>query len=350
MRTLSLTRTTLLATALTAALAAAAGHPTDSLIQAERDFSALSVEKGMRTAFLANLADDAILFRPGPINGMQSWQARSEVPGRLAWGPGYVEISGAEDFGFSFGPWEYRETADAKSGDFGDFLTVWRRDARGAWKVALDCGISHENPNHGVDLEPALGPMHAPPDTNAWRHGGLEAGGSVGHGGVGVAGGTGGFGISFGGGGFGLGVGGYTGYWRSPLDYEHDKTAHENNNLMTADRTLGFNVKKTGWAKAYAAVSAPDLRYYRSGAQPMLGIDDAAAANASRTRDVTWDYRGNGMSKSWDMGYVYGLAIARTKGQSKPDTSAFVHFYRVDEAGKWKLMADWEGAFPKRKP
>ena len=51
---------------------------------------------------------------------------------------------------------------------------------------------------------------------------------------------------------------------------------------------------------------------------------------------------------SWDLGYVYGLAIARTKGKSKPDTSAFVHFYRADDAGKWWMMADWEVAFPKK--
>jgi hypothetical protein len=48
------------------------------------------------------------------------------------------------------------------------------------------------------------------------------------------------------------------------------------------------------------------------------------------------------------LGYVYGLAIARTKGKSKPDTSAFVHFYRADDAGKWWMMADWEVAFPKK--
>jgi len=339
----TLGRTTLLATALTAALAAASGHPIDSLIQAERDFSAAAGEHGMRSAFLANLADDAVLFRPGPINGMKSWKARAEVPGQLVWAPGYVEISGAQDFGFSFGPWEYRATADAKSGDYGDFLTVWRRDSRGAWKVALDCGVSHERPEVSPhDIEPIVGPAHAPPDTNAWRNGYLDANGNVIHGGAS------GFGIGIGGGGLGVGVGGYTGYWRSPLDYERDRTAHANNNLMTADRALGFNVKKTGWEKAYSEVSARDLRYYRDGAQPTLGPEAAASANASRTRDITWDYRGNGMSKSWDMGYVYGLAIARTKGKSKPDTSAFVHFYRADDAGKWHMMADWEVAFPKK--
>jgi hypothetical protein len=69
--------------------------------QAERDFSAASTEHGMRSAFLSNLADNAVIFRPGPINGMKSWKARAEV--RPASGPGLRRISGAHDLGFSFG-------------------------------------------------------------------------------------------------------------------------------------------------------------------------------------------------------------------------------------------------------
>src|SRR4029077_11527739 len=83
------------------ALAAAAARPIDSLIEAERGFSALSVAKGMRPAFLACLADDAVMFRPGPINGKQSWLARADEPGVLEWAPEFVELSGTGDMGFS---------------------------------------------------------------------------------------------------------------------------------------------------------------------------------------------------------------------------------------------------------
>ena len=72
----------------------------------------------------------------------------------------------------------------------------------------------------------------------------------------------------------------------------------------------------------------------------------ASDAVEPRTRDVSWEYRGNAVAKSWDMGYAYGLAL--TRGKSRTDTSAFVHLWRKDDAGKWKMVADWEGAYPKR--
>ena len=45
-----------------------------SLVAAEKNFAQMSVEKNIRDAFLANLADDAIMFDPGPVNGKQLYQ------------------------------------------------------------------------------------------------------------------------------------------------------------------------------------------------------------------------------------------------------------------------------------
>ena len=79
-----------------------------SLIDAERSFAATSVERGMKSAFLANLRDDAVLFRPGPLNGKQLWRNRPDSKGTLAWAPSFAEVSGFGDLGFTYGPWEFR--------------------------------------------------------------------------------------------------------------------------------------------------------------------------------------------------------------------------------------------------
>jgi ketosteroid isomerase-like protein len=330
-----------------AVLADTAARSIDSLIAAERAFSARSVAKGMRPAFLDFLAEDAVIFRPGPINGMQSWRDRGEVPGILEWGPEFVELSGAGDLGFSTGPWVYRASPDAQEADYGHFITVWRRDAQGEWKAALDCGGSHAKPEIGLaDVKVTEGPVHAAPDSNAWKRRGYDVGGAVTRGGTTVGAGTGG--IGFGNGGLGMGLGVFDNGVRSRVDYEYRRTAHEKNTMMNADRALGWNARNKGWDRAYREVAAGDLRCQRRGAAPTLGADAASAASAGRPRDVTWDYRGNGVAKSWDLGYVYGVAIARAKGSPAPDTSAFVHLWRKDDAGKWRMVIDWEGPFSKR--
>lgn len=62
--------------------APAAAADLRSLVEAERAFSRLSAEKGIRTAFLANLAPDAIVFRPMPVPGRKAYEESPEIAGR----------------------------------------------------------------------------------------------------------------------------------------------------------------------------------------------------------------------------------------------------------------------------
>src|SRR5882762_3154427 len=105
------------------AVTAAASTGLDSLAAAEKGFAATSGEKGMKTAFLANLADDGIVFRPGPVNGQQWWRARPESKDELRWGPSYAELSGAGDLGFTTGPWEFRSPGEKEPQAYGQFVS-----------------------------------------------------------------------------------------------------------------------------------------------------------------------------------------------------------------------------------
>ena len=91
----------------------------DGLIEAERAFARLSLEKGSRDAFLANLSDESILFRPGPVPGKQ-WMEKSEaVTTQLSWQPEFADISSAADLGFTTGPWEFRRTPQESPAAYG---------------------------------------------------------------------------------------------------------------------------------------------------------------------------------------------------------------------------------------
>ena len=125
------------------------------------------------------------------------------------------------------------------------------------------------------------------------------------------------------------------------------RTAHAIHQMMSAERTLSFTWKTKGQARAYEKVSANDLRFFRNGAPPSLGIESAVAASATRPRDISFEPRGEGMSRSWDLGYSYGLATTRTRGGA-PDTSSYVHVWRRNDRGDWKLLLDIENEVPKR--
>jgi ketosteroid isomerase-like protein len=140
---------------------AAASAALDSLIAAERAFATMSVEKGARDAFLTYLAEDGVIFSPLATDGRQAWESRAPLTATLAWEPIFAEISAAGDFGYTTGPWELRPNDPQRPTGYGHYVSVWQKQADGAWRVTVDIGIAHAQPMRGlgnVDFTP--GPLH----------------------------------------------------------------------------------------------------------------------------------------------------------------------------------------------
>src|SRR4029079_2751836 len=119
----------------------------DSLVEAERNFSKASVAKGMREAFIMNLADEGTLFRPHAVAGKKWMTEQPPRPGLLEWRPIYADVASSGDMGYTTGPWEFRQKGpDDKEVAHGNFVTVWKKQADGGWKVVVDLGISNPPP------------------------------------------------------------------------------------------------------------------------------------------------------------------------------------------------------------
>src|SRR5918997_457797 len=119
------------------------------VVEAEHAFAQLSIDRGMRPAFLAYAAPDGVIFnRSGPVNAIESWSKREPAPtGLLTWWPTYADVSRAGDMGWTTGPFEFREKAtQEKPGGTGHFFTVWRRQPDGSWKWVLDLGVERPAP------------------------------------------------------------------------------------------------------------------------------------------------------------------------------------------------------------
>jgi ketosteroid isomerase-like protein len=111
---------------------------------AEKKFYETGQEKGTRAAFLEFLAPDGIMFRPGPVNGRESWEKRQETGLDLVWEPNFAAVARSGDFGYDTGPSKWRaKKGDGKFTGYGHFISIWKKQADGTWKVALDCGIEN---------------------------------------------------------------------------------------------------------------------------------------------------------------------------------------------------------------
>ena len=130
-----------------------------AMTNAEKEFYETGQEKGTRAAFLEFLAPDAIVFRPGPVNGQEAWSKRPESGLDLVWEPTVAAIAHSGDFGYDTGPSKWRgKKSDPQFTGFGHFVSIWKKRKDGSWKVALDCGIE----NTKSDVKPALKLMTPP--------------------------------------------------------------------------------------------------------------------------------------------------------------------------------------------
>jgi hypothetical protein len=116
----------------------------DGLIQAEKNFAAYSVAHSTKEAFLQFLDSAGIVFENGTaVSGIASWNKKEKRPGMLDWSPQHAEIAASNDFGYTTGPWTYRQSANDPVIASGQYVTVWHIDGKGEWKFLLDLGISN---------------------------------------------------------------------------------------------------------------------------------------------------------------------------------------------------------------
>jgi len=126
------------------------------LAQTERTFCAQVASIGLDDAFLANMADECFipyrlsLTRPeydSQVKAARAKAAASYKPGpdptfQLVWTPSKVDVSQDGTLGYTWG--RYDLTTYGKDGkaavNTGIYLTVWKRDSDGAWKIAFDGG------------------------------------------------------------------------------------------------------------------------------------------------------------------------------------------------------------------
>jgi len=118
---------------------------TGQLMQADRDFSALSIKEGMHKAFLEFASDSAVMLRDKsyPLVGHKAiadlFEGRSDTSFTLTWEPVYEKIAASGDLGYTYGYFISRVKATGEEGR-GTYLTIWQKQPDGKWKFVMDTG------------------------------------------------------------------------------------------------------------------------------------------------------------------------------------------------------------------
>jgi ketosteroid isomerase-like protein len=256
-----------------------------AMVDAEKKFYETGQAKGTRAAFLEWLADDAIVFRPGPVNGKEAWGKRPEIGLDLVWEPTFAAIARSGDFGYDTGPAKWR--ADKKEPNFtgyGHFISIWKKQKDGTWKVALDCGI--ENPEPPGKTETLR--MVVPEGPGKGEH----------H------------------------------FWAGAM-----KNFHE---IAQDDST-----------RAILEFAALEIRIYRDGHFPAVGREAANSLLKEVNGKTTYGPFAGASSSSRDLAYNYGKYT--TVRAEITEQGHYLQIWQIDASGAWKLALDWQQPLPLQK-
>lgn len=120
-----------------------------ALIQADKSFSEMSVEKGMKAAFIEYIDSNGVLLKPNhlPIVGAHAIDhliAQDDTGYTLNWQPHNAFVSQSGDLGYTYGVYALHPK-NADTVFYGTYVSIWKKQGDGSWKFVLDSG------NEGID-------------------------------------------------------------------------------------------------------------------------------------------------------------------------------------------------------
>jgi ketosteroid isomerase-like protein len=316
------------------AAAAGAGAERERLAATDRAFAALSRREGMRAAFLAYLAADAVLFRPGPVPGRAFIEERPSPAIELTWEPVFSAVATSGDLGYTTGPYAVHDTGpDHHLSEQGYYVTIWRKQADGTWKVELDQGVTTPSLDAG---DAAAIHDRASPAADAGDQGTAASGGSAGA------------------------AAGSAPAAPAPAPEAAaaptaapGATGAAREALLDADRDFAGDAGAHGARPAYMARLAPEARLYRNGAAPAVGREAIAKALAAGPQTASsWQATTAAASAAGDLGYTYGNSalMAPLAPNRIKRLAVYVRIWQRQRDAKYRIVLDLVKMLPENAP
>ena len=261
----------------------------EAMAATEREFAKAATAKGWRDAFLEFFADDAIAFTPDVVPAKDRLRKQPSTPFsefELVWEPRTGDVSASGDLGWLTGPsTSINHKANPKAPDAGPrhgcYLSVWRRQPDGRWRVIVDVGVDAPTP------------------------------------------------VAF--------PGGFT---RSTIPTRfagQGKGEPATASLAASDRELNAEIEARGFASAFSSRLAPLSRLHRPGHVPIVGPGAIDAWLKAQAQEGSAQAAFADTSSAADFGYTYGRFTVTAPA---PSSGVYIRLWSRDEAGRWWVMAD----------
>ena len=120
------------------------------MMDADKAFSKLSEDKGMKTAFMEYIDSNGVLLRPNQLpivgaNAIDYLSMQLDTEYTLVWEPKGGGIAQSGDLGYTYGVYKMQpKTIDSIM--YGTYVSIWKKQNDGSWRFVLNSG------NEGLNI------------------------------------------------------------------------------------------------------------------------------------------------------------------------------------------------------
>jgi len=245
----------------------------------EKEFCKTLTEIGLSKSFMQFMDDEAAMFIPTPINGMDYYKTHPNEMKTLFWEAEFAEISADGNFGYTTGPWYIPKVSPQGDTTYahGHFNTVWHK-VNGKWKFLIDCGVNYGNGLKVKNLPKEMKPVQVPAPV-------IE---------------------------------------RKRFPFE---------DLIVIDNDFAEILEKEGIEAAYKKYASENIRAYRDNKPPYIGIKSANQIFSKEKLMAT--HMSGKAANSGDLAFTFGTV---SRNPEKPEFN-YMKVWKL-EGKLWKIVLD----------
>jgi ketosteroid isomerase-like protein len=130
-----------------------------SLISVDKNASVLSTQQSPHTALLSIIDKESVFYVPSPVNAYNYLNNRPNISDVMTWEPNFALLSKSLEFGVTSGKIQFQKVGAVQRN--GQYLTIWKKNKKGEWKVDLRAEVENYGKNRPKEL------TYVEPD-NSW--------------------------------------------------------------------------------------------------------------------------------------------------------------------------------------
>ncbi|PRD52787.1 DUF4440 domain-containing protein [Sphingobacterium gobiense] len=253
-----------------------------SLITADRTAANMAKRETPHKAFMSIVDKESILYVPSPVNALNYLNNRPNIPDVMFWEPNFALVSKSLDWGITSGPMEFQKVGAIKR--YGQYLTVWRRDRKGNWKVHIRAEVENFGKGPKSDL------VYYEPD-DSWY-----------------------------------------------LKHRSKVRLQQREEVVTQSDELFSTILKANNETAFNEFLADDVRYYYPWAAEIEGKKNVLAFLKKKRIEITTDPSGVGRAYSGEYAYTSGTATVRSK--EKVAKFNYIRVWQLKNDYQWRVIME----------